>query len=173
MELDFSFIELERMVNRWNEKANHCNGGDRLENLFDEFVTRYIVLAAYSNALKKSAKIKNDSFVCTKEVAELLQLKRLFLCQQLKSEAEALCNAITQNRFDVKCSKKLSKSIRKGEDFIETLLRVLYGIRCNLFHGRKQCIAQQEYLLRPAIDCLKIINREAMEELNNRYINQF
>ena len=172
MELDYSIIELERMVNRWNEKASHCNGGNYIEDLFDEFISRYIVLAAYSNILRAKAKNKCDSHVCTKEVADMLHKREIVLCQQLRDKAEAICNYIKSNKFEVRCSAKLNKAIRSKEDYLEILLRVLYGIRCNIFHGKKQCIAQQGGLLRPAIECLTIINNEAMIELNRLYLNQ-
>ena len=172
MEYDFSYLDLETMVNRWNEKAEKYNDGS-LNDIFDEFITRYIILASYSGILRKNAENKNDSHVCTKEVYLLLQERSLDICQKLLQHANSICDAIANLKFDVRCSSKLRKSIKTNGCFLEPLLRVLYGIRCNLFHGRKQCIANQSKLLIPSISCLKIINQEAMDEMRRIYVNQF
>lgn len=172
---------LSKAVKHWNRWAgayagNHCVEDAQEGELYaalNEFAIRYVALAACANLIKKEVKC-SDRQSCTTEMSKRLESENEQLVEQLYAPAQELSQAITGQKLAVGNSKKLQDAIQKEEpaQFVEMLLKVLYSIRCNLFHGKKQCIAEQTCLLRPACECLKVINEANLRWLDKQYDEQ-
>lgn len=158
---------LER-AEQWQEKANNQN------NSFDRFISLWIaynmVYGLYSKKecpnespmeneggkairikklIRDSEPLKQYLIQITPEFAEMLNIFREEHWKKDKiSLREHLLNA----------SKK-----RSYEHLLDTILKLLYKIRCNLFHGQKELISEsQNRLLELCSNLLEIILQESI-----------
>ncbi|KAA9331786.1 hypothetical protein [Adhaeribacter soli] len=63
--------------------------------------------------------------------------------------------------------KELLNKLRSSENFeiFESMLKVLYNLRCNLFHGEKGFHPDQRMILEPAISALSKINNALISKI--------
>ena len=140
----------------WVQKAESCRGSE-LGNMMDCFIAYYIAYSAWVSLLDRRL---GDEKRCV-ECVNCVLCEDMNLVQRLDSFARELAWGITSTPFDVRSSRK--NDPRLGENWgtsegLFALLRTLYYMRCNLFHGEKDLIQEQMRILAPAIECLKILN---------------
>lgn len=165
------FVEQKSFIARWNDKADSYAGKKNdLAATFDEFVTRFIVYnVLYNLCAEKLAygKKVGDKKKATEAVFDVLQRKSAHLLSVMASDIEKLNNIISENGFiidtdnpanDKVMLKKMSSS--DTDEKIKSVLNCLYKLRCNLIHGDKEYMEEQQPLLATANNCLKILNEE-------------
>ncbi len=162
-----AFNALLPFVNRWHKKR--C-GRDRLTATFDTFIMQYIIYAAEVNVLRPTEDTGNrDTYYCTQAVVDFLFEKPTNVVKQLDKSARQLGTVIVDKGFSVCSSRGDNPNLLETwleapteKDKLLALLRTLYYMRCNLFHGQKSYHSYQIELLEPANKCLKILNKELM-----------
>lgn len=128
---------------------------------------------------KKNDELQEDS-AAIELVVNYLANKSESIISILTDEIKDYIGIITNNRFHFSIKSKLNDEGRNDEDGsilrnlesksttnrLRGLLTILYRIRCNLFHGSKGFFDEQENVLKPAINCLLVINNLLLESLN-------
>lgn len=165
------FFEQGSFIARWNDKADsYAENEDKLAATFDEFVTRFIVYnILYNLCAEKLAygKRKSDKEKAIQAVFEIMQHKSTYLISAMASDIEKLYNIISENGFIIDIDNPANdKAMLKGmnssttDEKIKSVLNCLYKLRCNLIHGDKEYMEEQQPLLATANNCLKILNEE-------------
>ena len=88
----------------------------------------------------------------------------------LLHNATELSKILSQYNLSVKNAKKLRNILNQQnqkEGFINTLLKVIYSIRCNLFHGNKQYLPIQANVLHLSAQCLAEITPLVLDRIRN------
>ena len=154
---------LDEFISRWNEKAEDCKQQTiRLSATFDEFITRYIIFNALYKICAEIYKEIGDKNSATNVIVRFLSEHDWTISQELKSYMYALVEGIINGRCKIGIGgysdKKLISDLQSYDKL--ALLRCIYQLRCNLFHGDKEFIWRQEQLLSPATHCLEILNKD-------------
>ena len=151
----FDFLE------RWMEKATDYDLND-LSGCFDAFFTAYVPFNFIYYFIAHNSTHNLDK----KEIP--VKIPRRFLgSEAIASDSEIKESAIEIQKFaekgllDLKTIEWDKKQIKKlssndPEQFSSGALEIIYGIRCNLFHGEKPIEERQQRILIP---CIKIIRR--------------
>ena len=84
------------------------------------------------------------------EILSLIQRREFYIW---KEQADYQCETV----------KKLSSP--NPSEQIDGLLEIIYGVRCNMFHGEKEFLGNQKRILKP---CICVI-----EKLNDLIIERF
>lgn len=116
-----------------------------------------------------------DNAASTTKMKDFLADSEEELYSSLYEYAKNMSDAIQENHFHVENSKKLANILKNGnrEGLLLTVLKVIYKMRCNLFHGRKQYDSEQRLLLYPASRCLAIINDKILQTMENKLPNLY
>ncbi len=165
------FVEQKSFIARWNDKADSYAGKKNdLASTFDEFVTRFIVYNVLYNLCAEKlicGKKVGDKKKATEAVFDVLQRKSAHLLSVMAPDIEKLNNIISENGYIIDTDgpannnvmlKKMSSS--NTDEKIKSVLNCLYKLRCNLIHGDKEYMEEQQPLLATANNCLKILNEE-------------
>ncbi len=180
--------ELMIFCNRWLEKADKYSD-DNTDHVFDKFFSLYVVYnALYVEStleLKRMGKEKGtwDKVSATKNVPIYIGNEKLYQkLQKFMSEIETIVRLIEQGTFYISTKKdnitpdadkdkkyiediKFNKEARKKtliENFNIGILSLIYGTRCNMFHGRKGFDPIQKQLLTPMNNILEMIIKELL-----------
>jgi len=168
---------LERFVNQWLEKADRYSG-DELFSVFDKFFTLYVVFnklyaAAYhfsNSQMASQGKVRklygdrraatagvvqfltpdtmNARFISNKEAQNAIQeLSAIIRLQEFHFSLDA-ASGMWKSEQDVKLADDLNSN--DVDKRINAIVTILYHVRCNLFHGRKQFVEEQKRILRPS-----------------------
>lgn len=173
------FVEQKSFIARWNDKADSYAGKKNdLASTFDEFVTRFIVYNVLYNLCAEKliyGKKVGDKKKATEAVFDVLQRKSAHLLSVMAPDIEKLNNIISENGYIIDTDgpannnvmlKKMSSS--NTDEKIKSVLNCLYKLRCNLIHGDKEYMEEQQPLLATANNCLKILNEEICMVLGER-----
>lgn len=165
------FVEQKSFIARWNDKADSYAGKKNdLASTFDEFVTRFIVYNVLYNLCAEKliyGKKVGDKKKATEAIFDVLQRKSAHLLSVMAPDIEKLNNIISENGYIIDTDgpannnvmlKKMSSS--NTDEKIKSVLNCLYKLRCNLIHGDKEYMEEQQPLLATANNCLKILNEE-------------
>jgi hypothetical protein len=152
---------------RWLKKSKKYNGHS-LANYFDEFFTLFVAYnILYGEVWRRSygAKWVKDKKAATTDVVKFLSDSYVLLTlsePRMKEHIDEIISQLAENFYviDSESDRKLIESIQSGEKnrFGKAVLELLYGIRCNMFHGKKGFEQDQTEILIPAIKVLRKIN---------------
>ncbi len=167
------------LCRRWLKKASECDGA-KLEGAFDRFFSLFVAFNAVYVYL--SPNDDRDRQQATKLFPKVVG-------------SDSLAEALDGNggSDDI---RKLSELIGPGGGFflhgklgvpnrahdeevgrqlvsldptarVDAVLRFLYQLRCNLFHGRKDMAEEQRRVLVPANRCLERVVRVGLQHIQN------
>ncbi len=176
-------------VARWRKKIYKYKrkGCDEMSYVFDKFIYEYIIYSSLVNVIKpEGAKHLNDCAYCTQVMADYIVTNSdKDIINKLSEPVGCLINIIDTKHFSVVSSRnkdpELKKNWEQGSNIqrLTALLETLYYLRCNLFHGQKEYSLEQVNLLKPAGECLCIINKAIVniykaykEEMFNNLIDE-
>lgn len=160
------------IANRWFEKAQRNSNQDDIEEVMDKFFSLYVSYNAIYSQLGSG-----DRKCATTEMDEYLERKGIRVLDNCKHDIKELIKPVEEGSFHIYGNnssleyKNDEQIIRKINDFInddirnyKSVLNFIYGLRCNMFHGSKDIIAEQKSLLNPANKVLEkllvvLINR--------------
>jgi hypothetical protein len=137
---------------------------------------------------KRDYKLKSDTFpdsqAATKYVLDFLGSRRLLEALDNDSNSrialESVILLMEQHRFNIQLDPVWGKPQREKDDRLlaslkatkrderaSAILRLIYSIRCNMFHGRKGFTERQEELLVPVTVILSKIIELLFSELES------
>jgi hypothetical protein len=182
--------QINDFYNNWLSKADSYNDKS-LENLFDRFISLYVVYNVLYMEIVKECYLSNgkkqkfkDDIAATDYVVQYVGSKsfieNLFNDEQSKTDLDIICDMINENLFYInidwlgyrkqKLDSKLLSSLyskNKGTK-AKAILSLLYRIRCNIIHGHKDFTERQENLLIPVNNLL----RKTVEIVYNKILNK-
>jgi hypothetical protein len=171
----------------WTGKANGIVGDD-LSNVYDKYMTLFVIYnnlynqipdKLISNGIVVPNKI-HDNKAATEMVVQFLGAN-LFLnelgANNLGTDVDSIINLIEQETFHIKINhgqydrnedlKILSELRSTNEQKKATaILKVVYYVRCNIFHGNKDFQEYQRLIVEPLTRILLTINPFLYNRLN-------
>lgn len=163
-------VNLRQFIPNWNNKADdYKNQEIELNAVFDEFITRYIIFNVLYKVCAQIYGKTGDRNSATKVTYDFLKENGWRASSEIKLHIDDLNAGIINGRFKIgikDCPDKKLISDLQSYDIL-ALLKCIYQLRCNLFHGDKEFIWRQAQLLAPATRCLEIINNSIYQILAN------
>jgi len=176
--------EVKKIYLRWIKKADEFKENS-LSRYFDEFFTLFVAYnMLYSNATKLlvaqgQAKLNRfggvpDADGATKNVVKYLNADILTPAllneDEVKSSIDSLIREL-ETRFYVRgenWDRKKIEDLRSGANnrVGKAALELVYGIRCNMFHGGKNYEEIQRAVLIPCIVILRKVNNLLFSKLS-------
>ena len=161
-------VNLQQFIANWNNKAdNYKNCEYDLRAIFDEFITRYIIFNVLYKICADIYGERGDRNSATKVVEKFLSEHHCNIMPEARFYIGQLTNGISEGQFTIGIpsysDKKLLIELQDNDTL--ALLKCIYQLRCNLFHGDKEFIWRQSQLLAPATRCLEIINNSIYQTL--------
>ncbi len=180
--------ELITFCNRWLEKADKYSD-DSTDEVFDKFFSLYVVYnAIYTEATiklkEKNSKVSTkDRQSATKNMPVYIGQDRLHTAlQRMRSDIDTIVELINNGTFHISTKednitpnteqdKKFLFNIESNNEtkgaygqkkYNEAVLSLIYGARCNMFHGSKSFEPIQEVLLIPMNNILEMIIKELL-----------
>ena len=149
----------------WSRKAESYQN-ESMEGMMDSFIASYIAYDAWTSLFKD----ENGRKRCVNKDVKGVLKENQDLVTKLDVPARQLANGITATCFDVSTIRRKDPQLSKNwgkSDGLSTLLKALYNMRCNIFHGQRALRHMPEVILGPAIACMKILN-EALAQFFER-----
>ena len=149
-------------IKRWREKTKDY-GAEDLAHVFDHFFSAFVL---YNYLYVQITEIENYGFEydrerATKSIRKYLGSKAVADDSVIKENAGVIKELISVGTFYIRDTHWDSKRITKlnspdEETWSKGVLEIIYQIRCNTFHGRKNFAEKQKEILIP---CIRIIER--------------
>ena len=159
---------IPEFVRNWNSKADsYKDCGCDLRAIFDEFITRYIIFNVLYKICAEVYGKRGDRNSATKVVEKFLSEHHCNIMPEVRFYISQLIDSISEGQLIIGIPKYSDKKLLTDLQNNDTLalLKCIYQLRCNLFHGDKEFIWRQEELLAPATRCLEIINNSIYQTL--------
>lgn len=173
--------------NNWTKKAQEINGNS-LSNVYDKYITLYVIYNNLYNQIpnkliSKGILVRNkihDNYAATELVIKFLEanefLKELN-SNKLNEDVETIIDLINREVFHIKIiygqpsrneDLKILKELKSFNDNQRAIaiLKVLYHVRCNIFHGSKNFEEQQRILVEPLTRIIEVINPFLYRKIN-------
>ena len=168
-----AYIYVVPFVERWRRKIKNIRkqSGDEKACVFDKFISEFIIYSSLVNVIKPMEhKHRFDKSYCTEVMAKFLveRIDDAFI-GRVAMPTEELIGIIESKQFTVVSSSNENPELKfnweSSDPFcrLNALLKTLYYLRCNLFHGAKEYSDNQVQLLKPAYHCLSLINDGIMD----------
>jgi hypothetical protein len=167
----------------WLTKADGYNSA-LLSDAFDKFFTIFVAFnrVYYSTAVISGRSTRSDRKMATEHFPSIVGYSGLW--QRLlqgggQQDLEELRQLIGPNGIfvihhahdgetpDLEADARVQRGIGSGspKPVVESVLALLYGIRCNMFHGSKAYEDRQLRLLAPSLRSLEVVTRAGLEWL--------
>jgi len=159
------------IAKRWFEKAQRNSNQDDIEEVMDKFFSLYVSYNAIYSQLGSG-----DRNCATTKMGEYLEREDIRILDNCKNDIKELIKPIEEGSFyiygnestldyknDEQILEKINEFINDDIRNYKSVLNFIYGLRCNMFHGSKDIIAEQKSLLNPA--------NKVLEKLVERLIN--
>ncbi len=158
---------------RWMVKASSYKEKD-LNSYFDKYFSLFVAYNILYNQISEKLfiqkKIKKDRYGRFSDKASATKYITLFIDKSILKDT--LCvNSITEifnlipAYFNITNNDNKLKSNWETKNDVQSILEILYGIRCNMFHGSKDFKDDQIKLLIPAIKLLEELNKTLYNKL--------
>ena len=171
----------------WTAKANAI-AGDNLSSIYDRFITNFIIYNSLYNEVPMQLSARGftlprrlyDDLKATDYVVKYITpntfLKKLSekgcdkpidqlvkLIDDEKFYIELSSTGERQRAKDIRIASHI-KSKNKNNKAVN-ILKIIYHVRCNIFHGNKQFKEYQRELLTPATKVLQEVNTILFEHI--------
>jgi hypothetical protein len=198
MTLAIKKIELQEFSERWFAKAAEYKG-DELSNYFDKFFTLFVIYNRMYNVvvaildeqgeikvLKDLNKIEKrhreppDNKAATVCVAHFLRDELGAIIDENTKSIEDFKVIIDKNLFNIDLyygqpqpekDRQLLKGLNSKSPLtiVESLLIILYKIRCNVFHAEKGYNQHQKIILDPANSCIYNLSQKLSTRIQEHH----
>lgn len=181
--MDYSNLIL--FCKRWQEKANSENPDGELNECFDHFFTSFVIYNCIYNFCYylKHDKEYGDRGRAIELIANFVEGNGIisFVLEQIGTDISNALNALNslyvydrtgagvQSETDLKQELSLQNIPENRKDKLKGVLKLLYKVRCNMFHGDKVYIPKQLELIRPLNHILDILNATLIEVLRKKH----
>lgn len=158
---------------RWITKANQ-NSIETLNPQIDKFFSLYVSYNIIYSLI--SNKKNGDRCSAVNVIALYMQNKNINFANSWRDIVEMI-KPIQKNDqgisifhiYSTSADNKLISNIINKKNIEESVLDLLYGIRCNMFHGKKELINEQLALLIPANKILETLVNSLIESLTKSW----
>jgi hypothetical protein len=174
--------------NRWMAKAANTPIAD-VGGCIDKYVTVFVAYNALYNTVPEKVDINNgvrirpvvgDKLSATTEVKNFIGAANLLSDLTLQNndpDIAELVQTLQLNIFNIKLDRRgnpqahVDLQLEAGllspnpDTKAQALLKIIYYVRCNVVHGRKNLQAYQALLLEPLISILFSVNRKLFNDL--------
>lgn len=177
--------EIKVMYNRWIDKASdydEMNLSDSFDKFFTLFVAYNILYTETTKILVSEGKAKLNSFGgvpdsegATKNIVKYLDSN--FLSRKLLEDSQIIkaiadLNSVIPSKFyikDTEWDRKRMDAINSNQynRVAKAILELIYGVRCNMFHGAKEFTQMQKEILNPCIVILEKVNKLLFDKLTS------
>jgi len=178
----------EKFVKDWIDKAESYRDMGDLRQVFDKFISLYVaynaIYAEVQRMMLEDGKIKEKH--CGDKMAAVYHISKYLGYNELADEFRKHNNELDEiksiirshdfilhsrgaDRLDLrKKDEALLKEIEseQSESFSEAVLLAIYLTRCNLFHGAKAYVDDQERVLLPMSTMLRTVIDLALPKLH-------
>lgn len=168
--ITFTELQVLERIEGWKEKAQ--SDDDQFNRFMSLWIAYNMIYCLYSKHVKpRESKIKNDS-------KKAIRMKNLIsgsdeLRQYLISVAPNLIDILNHFRDEKWGNDNITLKIHlenfyrnsNYENLLDIYLKILYKIRCNLFHGEKSYYSQRQHQLLEL--CSNILVRILSISINN------
>lgn len=172
--------ELKRILDmslRWRKKTRGYSK-KTLDGAFDRFFSLVVSYAAITSAFYNPYEMGSEDKKRFTEYPIQYLLGNNRIINKLTRYVEEMSNVIHTTPFSIELWDRESIDLEIWEsadvsdkDKIRTLLRAIYAMRCNLFHGDKNYEEIQFHLLTPTNECLRIIIKTLTKQLEKQLSN--
>jgi len=136
---------------RWIEKANE-NTSDELNSQIDKFFSLYVSYNIIYSLISHEDNWDRCSAVSV--ISSYMRNKGIQTFTQNRTNISNMIEPIREHNifhiYNEDRDFRLIANIDNRNNLEESVLDILYGIRCNMFHGAKKLITEQSLLLVPA-----------------------
>jgi hypothetical protein len=155
---------------RWISKANQNSDKtlnseiDKFFSLFVSYNILYSLISDKNNGDRCSAVTVISNYIKDNNIPSFTQhhIDILKMIQPIREHD-------IFHIYNAKKDFKLIKNIDDKKDFEESVLDILYGIRCNMFHGEKELIEDQLLLLSPANKILNTLLSDLITSITKEW----
>ena len=161
-------------LDRWKKKGLSYDLND-VSQCFDAFFTAYVPFNFLYDFLAPSISITESNKIPIKVPKIFLSPQVIASDDEIKASVnvihqlgEAGCLNLKNPRWDKKQIEKLSSN--DPMQFSSGVLEIIYGIRCNMFHGEKPVEERQKRILIPCVRILRRLNDLMGDKLRENQI---
>lgn len=195
--LEVKIHQLNEFYQRWNTKSESYDS-EELSTVFDKFFTLFVIFNRMYNVvlailcdeaeletlrangkIDKRRKVPYENQVAIFCVAHYLREISDEVVAELNDEINSFKSIIEEKRFNIdlyygnpqpKKDKKILEDLRSDNSIqiLEGVLKILYNVRCNIFHAEKGYNPDQRIILNPCNDSLDFMNRKLIELINSK-----
>lgn len=176
---EFKILQLVEFNDRWSTKISEYKE-DNLADIFDKFFSLFVIYNRIYNVvgfINKKPKTR-DKYAATNCISHYFKADANRIMRELSVEKNQFIDIIQHEKFYIdtyygkgqpKEDQKLLDELNSNNEQTQLLsiLKILYFLRCNLFHGEKGFNENQKEILIPAISCLTVLNNALMEKLTH------
>lgn len=151
---------------RWIEKADE-NSDNELNPAIDKFFSLYVsynilysLISKQSNGDRYKAVTVMSTYIVDNEINTFNKCHDDILKMIKPVSEDGIFYIYDKNR-----DRRLIDNISDSINFEESVLDILYGIRCNMFHGEKELINEQLILLKPANKILRTLIEDLINSI--------
>ena len=166
----FDFIQRWKQKKSWQYPLGPL---ECLEHYFDRFFTSFVLYNFLYDEICDKLQLKwtRDSEKAAKAAWKLLGASAIFADPVIHQGGEKIRTLIKSDTFYVRDQTWDKQRIAKltstvPEQWVSGLLEIVYGIRCNTFHGRKSFEEFQKTILNPCIDVIERLNDMLIEKIH-------
>ena len=166
----FEFIE------RWRQKGLQYPLNDCPSNYFDRFITGFILFNCLYNELNRNLCV---GFSQNEDKKKAILVARIFLTSDaiyrektIRNNGDEILRLIKAEEFfiwdkksDCKHPAVIQLGSSKSDEWVAGLLKIIYGVRCNMFHGEKDFPGNQKPFLTPCIYIVEKMNDMVIAKL--------
>ena len=169
----FEFIE------RWRQKGLDYSLDEYSSNYYDRFFTGFVLYNFLYNKINKCLclKVKKDSEKAIAAAKAFLTSEAIFRENAIKTMGNEIRHLIETKEFYVwdKIADKADRNEQAVEQmyssesdaWVNGLLKIIYGVRCNMFHGEKDFLGNQKKILKPCICVIEKLNDLIIQKFQN------
>jgi hypothetical protein len=160
-------------IERWREKAQGYLFDENPANYFDRFFTEFILYNCLYNEINRICclRLDGDKNKAVAAAKAFLTSEAILAEQMVTSGRDEILNLIQLKEFyiwkeqtDYQCEPVKKLRSPNPNEQIDGLLEIIYGVRCNLFHGEKEFLGNQKRILKPCICVIEKLNGLIIEK---------
>ena len=164
--------DTSEFIQRWKHKRRFYPL-DRLDHYFDRFFTSFVLYNFLYNEISSRLQPNwnGDEKKATKAAKKLLGAETIFNDRLIRQNGDKICHLVKTKTFYIRDKVWDEQKIKKltstdPEQWVKGLLEIVYGIRCNTFHGQKSFEESQKSILGPCIAITERLNDMLIEKMS-------
>jgi len=158
---------------RWRQKGAKYSM-DEPPDCFDRFFTAFALYNCLYNEVNRRChlRLQGDKNTAIAAAKGFLTSKVIVVDKIIHDCSIEISTLIQRNEFYVwnENSDSRSEPVKNlrspnPDEQVDGLLKIIYGIRCNMFHGEKEFVARQCKILTPCIRVIEKLNDLIIEKM--------